>query len=789
MTELLLTFGASNLLLAFGLALIAWVVHRSGKWPMVAHVLWLVVLVKLLTPPIVSIPVVTLPTATDAATTVELPTALTAAQTAALQSALVGAGHNDHWNSLSKSPTTAATTAAFSLPAWFKTHWKSIVLGIWLTGSSIVLFWTLIRVYRFQRLLDKASAAAPHHVQDIAHSVAQKLSLRSTPMVYTTTARLSPMVWWIGSRVRIIIPDAFAGTAGTEQLRWILGHELAHVRRRDYLVRWIEWLACVSFWWNPVAWWARRNLRINEEICCDALVLSALRPEPRTYANALMTVVEFLASPALRPPAVASAINSGGILEKRFNMIVSHTTINRSQKWTRAIVLACAAALLPVGMSIAQTVKHDAETILETQKNNETERSAFLDTLAELVLNSTLDERTAIEIFVATEEQSRSDAVASGRFTAENFNDVLAMKLLTTITSKRIKTAVASGEMTEAQAERGFLTMEKDIEVYVHSKSDFGVKKRANYEAYKAGKISEIELHDRLMELHRKAGIEIPKPAPDPLYARIESAAAKIKRSVEAGELTEAEAERKLVELREAMTVQNANVERKKRQQEIELLAAEIHEAIASGIITEAQGKEKLEAIRRELSRERDSHGITREHYAKIKAELTKMVEAGKISKEEATERLMNVREAMARERNDHEDGMTKRFAGALAEAGIPRENIRPVFGAIKRIAGEIKAEGDAFEVDAAIVEYLQAQNLTAEQIELVVGIARRLAHHDGEARREHVELRHREAMRFNWESSKEKIEAAVEAGTLTREEADARYVEIRKKLGERGER
>ena len=56
--------------------------------------------------------------------------------------------------------------------------------------------------------------------------------------------------------------------------QWIVAHELAHVRRRDYLVRWVEWLACVCFWWNPVVWWAQRNLRAMEEICCDDLVLS-----------------------------------------------------------------------------------------------------------------------------------------------------------------------------------------------------------------------------------------------------------------------------------------------------------------------------------------------------------------------------------------------------------------------------------------------------------------------------------------------------------------------------------
>jgi len=105
--------------------------------------------------------------------------------------------------------------------------------------------------------------------------------------------------------VRIVIPAALRDELDARRLRWILARELAHVRRRDHRVPWLEWLACVCFWRNPVAWRARRNLRINEETCCDALVRSSLHPQRRSYANSLMAVVEFLVSPVIRPPALS----------------------------------------------------------------------------------------------------------------------------------------------------------------------------------------------------------------------------------------------------------------------------------------------------------------------------------------------------------------------------------------------------------------------------------------------------------------------------------------------------
>ena len=121
-----------------------------------------------------------------------------------------------------------------------------------------------------------------------------------------------------GARLKAKAEIRIAGLfkdAAPEFLEMVVAHELAHLRRRDHLVRWVEWAATVLFWWNPVLWLARRGLRENEELCCDALVLSALDTDPNTYANSLLDALELLATPALRPPVVASQMTSGGSLE------------------------------------------------------------------------------------------------------------------------------------------------------------------------------------------------------------------------------------------------------------------------------------------------------------------------------------------------------------------------------------------------------------------------------------------------------------------------------------------
>ena len=59
-------------------------------------------------------------------------------------------------------------------------------------------------------------------------------------------------------------------------------------------------------------WWARKQLRISEELACDDLVLELAAPKVHQYANSLLNMAELLASPEIRPPVLASALNSGG---------------------------------------------------------------------------------------------------------------------------------------------------------------------------------------------------------------------------------------------------------------------------------------------------------------------------------------------------------------------------------------------------------------------------------------------------------------------------------------------
>jgi hypothetical protein len=122
-----------------------------------------------------------------------------------------------------------------------------------------------------------------------------------------------------------------------------LAHELAHLRRRDHWVRWLELVVLGLYWWHPVAWWARRRFQQAEEQCCDAWVLWALPGLARTYAKALLETVEFLSEVRPVMPPAASGLGQVHLLKRRFAMILH-------DRWSPALSRPMRLAMLTVGL-------------------------------------------------------------------------------------------------------------------------------------------------------------------------------------------------------------------------------------------------------------------------------------------------------------------------------------------------------------------------------------------------------------------------------------------------------
>ena len=569
MTDFLLQFVVGNVLVAAPLALVAYLVQRSQRVPTIAHVLWLLVLVKLVTPPLLTLPVVPIPTTTEPASTSTAATLLSVPITNAESMPEVP---NEH-ASVVDNTTMAATAVPES--DWIR-GLRTGLLVVWFAGALFVLVRSLVPIVRFHRLMRSACRSASPRVHRIANETVRRLGMRACPAIETIPAQVAPLVWCFGGRVRVVLPEALAVEMDERELQMVLAHELAHVKRRDYLVRWIEWLACVAFWWNPIAWWARRNLRLNEEMCCDAMVLEALSPDPRGYASSLLNVVEFLASPAIRPPAMACAMN-GGTLERRLGMIISQRT-RKTPKWLTAGVVAMSIGLLPLGVAYAQDVeavgKRLRQAVAEGELTGEQAR-AMLETLRRSAAREGVAQRIReIEKAVTDGKMSREEGARAIEATKRAMDEagrghgrgVSREAIGTRI--REIEAAVEAGKMSREEGARAIEATKRAMDEAGRghgrgvSREAIGTRIREIEAAVEAGKMSReegaraIEETKRAMEGASGGGrsdtrVDVDrKGEADRLYHLYAEIEGRIERAVESGELSREEAEKQLIEAR-----------------------------------------------------------------------------------------------------------------------------------------------------------------------------------------------------------------------------------------------
>ena len=209
--------------------------------------------------------------------------------------------------------------------------WNEIAVAAWLGGA--VAWWSAVawQVVRSRKLI-RAARPAPGPLVERTERLARRIGLRRGPAVGLVHARIPPLLWAIVGPPRLLLPEGLWARLDEGQQDAVLVHELAHLKRRDHWVRWLEAAVLGLYWWNPVAWWARRRVEEAEEECCDAWVRWALPRSVQSYAEALVETAVFLSGP--RPPWSPATTGVGPItpLRRRLMMILDDPASRRTYR-------------------------------------------------------------------------------------------------------------------------------------------------------------------------------------------------------------------------------------------------------------------------------------------------------------------------------------------------------------------------------------------------------------------------------------------------------------------------
>ena len=189
-----------------------------------------------------------------------------------------------------------------------------------------VAWWAsrLLRIMRFHRLMNEIEPASEEWQARTVRACGIGWVSAQARRLYLVPGRVPPMLWAIGGRPRLLVPSELWSATSLERRTSLLLHELAHLKRRDHWVRWLELIVGGLYWWHPAVWWGRRLLREAEEQCCDAWVVWAMPQGAKTYATALLAAIEFVSGARTAPAASSAASGNGHVscLKRRLKMIV-----------------------------------------------------------------------------------------------------------------------------------------------------------------------------------------------------------------------------------------------------------------------------------------------------------------------------------------------------------------------------------------------------------------------------------------------------------------------------------
>ena len=194
-----------------------------------------------------------------------------------------------------------------------------VLFGTWVIVAVTLLARLAVRTARTARLVRSYPPLADADLLAELSAAAAQVGGRPPPAV-VSPAGTGPAVTGL-VRPRLLVPADFADRLAPNARRLVLLHELAHVRRRDVPVGWVASAAAAVHWFNPAAWLALSQLRVERELAADAAVLDATG-DRAGYGDVLVRLAQAHLTPS---PAAASAMAEPvDALHRRITMIARH---------------------------------------------------------------------------------------------------------------------------------------------------------------------------------------------------------------------------------------------------------------------------------------------------------------------------------------------------------------------------------------------------------------------------------------------------------------------------------
>jgi bla regulator protein BlaR1 len=204
---------------------------------------------------------------------------------------------------------------------WWIAGWKWLIAA-WFAGFAIIVTRMTVSTIRMRSLVARAlgSGGATPAAWDIVEEARAQLHIRRGIVVVESPLIDGPALHGV-LRPTLLLPEGMCTTFDRDELRHVVLHELAHLRRHDVAVNWLVNAVRAIHWFNPLVWLAVARIQEERELACDELTLSCLHPHERLrYGGTILKLVEHFRS-AEPVPALVGIVNQKQQMRRRLMMI------------------------------------------------------------------------------------------------------------------------------------------------------------------------------------------------------------------------------------------------------------------------------------------------------------------------------------------------------------------------------------------------------------------------------------------------------------------------------------
>ncbi len=243
-----------------------------------------------------------------------------------------------------------------------------VAVCVWISGMIGLSGMLALRSIRLARRYRVRRALKSPEIDAILQDCLRRTGLTRGPALMECPAIASPALFGL-FRPQLILPEGFLRRFSVQELRFVLLHELAHLRRRDLWSNWVATLLTILHWFNPLVWLGFARWRADRELACDALALEAAGDQTsRDYGRTILHLMAAdLPSPA--SPVLAGIFESRRQLRDRIDQIARFRPGQRSGGWAAvAFVL-----LMALGLTDAQNSPPAAPPSLRPDARNNLE--------------------------------------------------------------------------------------------------------------------------------------------------------------------------------------------------------------------------------------------------------------------------------------------------------------------------------------------------------------------------------------------------------------------------------